>query len=1136
MTQGPELTEVEQPFIGQLIGMGWSHTPGSLDDPRATGRESFREVLLLDDLKEALYRINLDPDGKPWLDEGRITHALSALQRLGTGKLLEANRAATELLLKGTVVDGVEGWDQGRGRTVHFIDWEHPENNRFRVINQFQVACPVGQADKHIRPDLVLFVNGIPLVVVECKSPYAATPLEDAVNQLQRYANRRRDLGVVDVNEGNEPLFHYSQFVVATCGEQARAGTFSSLAVHFLEWKDTSPRPMAKVAEELGKAGATLTSQEKLVAGMLRPAYLLDIVRHFTLFMESGGRTVKVVCRYQQFRAVQLAVQRMLTGKTRLEDGEQDRRGGIIWHTQGSGKSLTMVFLIRKMRSDPSLRRFKVVVVTDRRDLQKQLSDTAALTDEVLTIVKPERRGTRTLSSYEVLQAVLRRKGKDLVFAMIQTYRGELLDAAEPEEDMETEEAWEEDLPMVAEASVHYLAEARAPARTAPLPELNRDEAILVLVDEAHRSHTNTAHANLMRALPNCVKIGFTGTPIIMRAKGQTARIFGDFIDRYTIRESEADGATVPILYEGRTTGAAVEDGRALDDVFEDMLVGRTPEELEAIKRKYATKGHVMEAERLITAKARNMLRHYVENILPNGFKAQVVAVSRRATIRYFDAFRQARDALVAELEGLHPSLRDLDDEAIDLLAPDTAFLVRAHRFLPTIQALEFAPVISSEHNDSVDPQGEWSSRAKIDARIARFKKPLFADGPNTFDHDRADPLAFLIVKSMLLTGFDAPVEQVMYLDRHIREAELLQAIARVNRTYSYSGARGGVEKGCGIVVDYYGVARHLKDALAAYSAEDVEGALQSLKDEIPKLRDQHLRAVAVFTSRGITDIGDIEACVQLLKDEKLRAEFHVKLKAFLATLDLVLPRPEGLPYVNDAKTLAHIQARARNRYRGAERLIGKEVGEKVRKLIDDHILSLGIDPRIPPIEITSARFEEHIGKEGSSRARASEMEHALRYHIRKHLDEDPTHYERLSERLAGILKELEGRWDELAAALRKLIEEARAGRQQDDGTGLDPETQAPFFDLLKQEALGEATPQGEGLDRLCALTVELVAHIQQEIGMVGFWSRAQAREVLRSWIFMTLDDANLLPFERLGPVVDRLMELAKANHHRLVR
>ena len=199
MPDGPEFTEVEQPFLDQLVRMDWEHTTGDLDDPRITGRESFREVLHLTDLKVALRRINLDPDGNPWLDDGRITQAINALQRPGPAKLTEANQKATELLLKGTVVDGVEGWEQGRGRTVHFIDWDHPKNDTFRVINQFQVACPAGQPHDHMRPDIVLFVNGIPLVVVEAKSPYLATPMEDAINQLQRYANRRRGLGIVDV-------------------------------------------------------------------------------------------------------------------------------------------------------------------------------------------------------------------------------------------------------------------------------------------------------------------------------------------------------------------------------------------------------------------------------------------------------------------------------------------------------------------------------------------------------------------------------------------------------------------------------------------------------------------------------------------------------------------------------------------------------------------------------------------------------------------------------------------------------------------------------------------------------------------------------------------------------------------------
>jgi type I restriction enzyme, R subunit len=907
--------------------------------------------------------------------------------------------------------------------------------------------------------------------------------------------------------------------------DQARVGTFSALACHYLAWKDTSPTPMADVAETLGKSVEQLSEQEKLIAGMLQPAVLLDIVRHFTLFLEVGGRTIKAVCRYQQYRAVQLAIQRLLTGKTRAKDGEHDRRGGIVWHTQGSGKSLTMVFLIRKMRSIPELRSFKVVAVTDRRDLEKQLAETAQLTGEVLTKVKSETRGTRTISAADVLQEVLRKPGKDLVFAMIQKYRGEVVDsdaADDSDEDEGLEEAGTDSQPSA------------PPQRVQVLPLLNDSESILVLVDEAHRSHTNTAHANLMNALPNCARIGFTGTPIIMRGQGRTTAIFGEFIDRYTIRESEADGATVPILYEGRTAGSAVDGGGELDQVFEDMSIGRTPEELEAIKRKYATRGHVMEAQALIAAKARDILRHYVENILPNGFKAQAVAVSRRATLRYFDAFRAAQAELVQELEALHPNLLDLTDGQLTQLDRKQAFLIRAHRFLPTIRALEFAPVISGEHNDSVDPTGEWSTRSKVDARIARFKKPLFASGPNSHDQPGADPLAFLIVKSMLLTGFDAPVEQAMYLDRSIKEAELLQAIARVNRT----DVQGGVAKTCGIVVDYYGVANHLTEALKAYSPKDIVGALQSLRDEIPKLRDQHRRTIDLFLSRGIEDLANTEGCVALLRDEKLRAEFHVALKQFLTTLDLVLPRPEGLPYANDAKTLAYIQARARNRYRSDELLIGKEVGEKVRRLIDEHVISLGIDPRIPPIEITAADFASHVKGERSPRAKASEMEHATRSHIRKNFDEDPAFYGRLSDRLKGILKDLEGRWEEMTKALEGLIHEALQGRQKDDKTGLDPETQAPFFDLLQQEIAGDGKVEGEQLDRLCALTVEIVDHIQQEIAIVGFWDthRAQAREGLRSWIVQILDSADVLPLDRLESLADRLMELAKSNRHRLAR
>ncbi len=1338
MSEGPERRLVEKPLIEQLIAMTdaegrylWKHTTGNPNDPSATGRESFRDTLLLDDLKDALRRLNLNDHGEPWLDQRRILQATNALQRLEGAQLLEKNEAATTLLVKGTEVDGPDGTTYGqRQQTIRYIDWDEPANNTFRVIDQFKVKCPPGQKLEHIYPDLVLFVNGIPLVVIECKRPpegmESPEPLvEQGVDQLQRYANRRKAMGLVDTNEGCEALFQTNQFIVSTCGEQARVGTFSSSAVHFLEWKDPHPLSREALAEQRGTSVSALTSQEVLVAGMLQPETLLDLVRHFTLFMEAGNRRIKIVCRYQQFRGVHKAVHRLLTGKTRLQDGEYDRRGGLIWHTQGSGKSLSMVFLIRKMRSHPRLTGYKVVAVTDRLDLQKQLAATATLTNETLTVVTSQKRGLKTISSRDVLQEVLRREGKDLVFATIQKYRGDIIES----------EAGEEALP----------------ARSEPLPELNTSDEILVLVDEAHRSHTNTAHANLMRALPNCVKIGFTGTPIIMGAKKETSEIFGEFIDRYTIREAEADGATVPILYEMRTSGAAVRDGRELDDVFEDLLAERTDEEKRALQQKYATRSHIAEAESLIAAKARDMLRHYVENILPNGFKAQLVATSRLATLRYYAALQAARDELITEIKALDASVIDLDTEALASLDRKTGFLVRSRRFLPTIERLEFAPVISGGHNDTVDPTGEWSNRTRINERIKNFKKPLFHGGVNQFDEKESSQLAFLIVKSMLLTGFDAPIAQVMYLDRSIKEAELLQAVARVNRTHS----KDGVKKTCGIVVDYYGVAHHLTEALAAYSADDVEGALQSLATELPRLRECHgellelfhegssgrapqlvslserdraelvrrfadwkhrhipdpersaklgdgsseaaeavldafetlmlyptptesghdpyqkinlvtisslknllsclagerdqmllylpalcgqveaavFKIIALFepeaylklegkgllraiwqglhsnersrfrpdfkysdpkevnwteklsyeyatsetiTTRNKTQHGEtgnvdvdawdsivafllglvdenrsdldglsiaplseadkVEQCVQLLgESDQFRAKFQVKLKQFLSLIDTVLPRPEALPYIDDAKRMAHIQAKARNRYRDSQRLVGQEVGAKVRALIDQHVISLGIDPQVAPMELTSSHFEAHVAKERSPRAQASEMEHALRYHIRKHLNEDPVHYEELSKRLKDILKTFEGDWESQVKALQALVQEADSGRQADDSLGLDPDTEAPFYDVLKQATglEGDAVP----VDDLKALTLEIVGHIKAAVSLVGFWSEAKvsARKELRGQIFQAVDFSDLLAdFDQIGPVTDTLMELAKAKNYQL--
>ena len=407
-----EYNLVERPFCEQLQKMGWSWIEGDVDVAELTERKNFREVLLKGRLAEALRRINLR-DGQPWLDETRVEKAIRDLERATGHRLMEINQAATELLLKGAVAEGLPDWDNGRPQPIRYIDFEHPEKNDFLVINQFKVELTSGRG--HIIPDAVLFINGIPVVVAEFKSPGIENPIHEAINQLLRYSNQRRELfpTLYADNEGVERLFHTNQLLMASNFFEARAATIGAPPEAYLEWADTSPVPMSTVAEELGiisanddleeakgdllavgpeqaervgtplffrqrehrpealrsAQGVTLQSQQVLTAGMLRPALLLDLIRNFTVFQQVDGKTRKVVARYQQFRAIQKTTQRLQEGRTKAQGAERDERGGIIWHTQGSGKSLSMVFLVRKLRTVERLKRFKIVAVTDRTDL-----------------------------------------------------------------------------------------------------------------------------------------------------------------------------------------------------------------------------------------------------------------------------------------------------------------------------------------------------------------------------------------------------------------------------------------------------------------------------------------------------------------------------------------------------------------------------------------------------------------------------------------------------------------------------------------------------------------------------------------------------------------------------------------------
>ena len=985
-----EYDKVEKPAIDQFQGLGYEYVPGDRLAPDAPDQErlSWREVVLVKRLRTALMRIN------PWLSPENLGKVIHDIVYVPATSLMEANQQVYENLVK--YMSYEQNLGHGRkGQTVKVIDFDNPDNNEFLVVNQFKVQGP----NQSIIPDIVVFINGLPVAVIECKSPYITNPMEAGINQLLRYCNRRNPQEM----EGSERLFWYNQIMVSTFGNQATMGTISAGYEHYMEWKD----PYALKPEDVA---ANPRSQELLIAGMFSKANILDIIRNFIVFEPEDGRVMKKMARYQQYRAVHKTLERLKRGVSRKE------RGGVIWHTQGSGKSLTMVFTAVKIRRDPELKDYKLVFITDRTQLDRQLTGTfQRCQDETV-------HHARSVAHFKTL---LSKDSSDLVTGMLQKFQ---------ERDFGQMEV------------------------------LNESDRIVLLVDEAHRGLYASLGTNLNVALPNAPKIAFTGTPLIKSQK--TTNEFGSYIDTYTIDQSVADGATLQILYEGRESQTKV-TGDSLDKLFDIYFADRTQEDREAIKKRYGREVAVLEAPKRIEMICADILEHYRKHIQPNGFKAQIVTSSREATVRY--------------------------KKALDKLG-----------------ALESAVIISGDHNDPEHIR-EHTDRTKQKAFIERFKKPM--------DEDQ---LSILIVKDMLLTGFDAPVEQVMYLDRRLSDHSLLQAIARVNRT------RSGKHRG--YIVDYYGLSDYLKEALAMFSSDDVQGALIPIKDELPKLERRHAKVVSHFRD---VDLSDVDACVEILGNEDIRADFQVDLKKFLESMDVIMPRAEAAPYIRDMKLLGQINLAAQNRYRVVTYAIAG-AGAKVRELIDEHIYSTGVDPKIPPVALLSDKFEEQLDRIKSPKAKASEIEHAIKHHITVNIEQDPEYYAKLSERLKAILAAQHEKWEQLAQALmdfRTTIESERGEQAQDVGLS---KQEFAYFNILEAEMKAASdyyAPDPELRRKMCELTSVVFDSVEEATLIVDFFDKHDEQKKARRHIKRTLAASDLVPDAKARKrIIERFMELAKVQ------
>ena len=1078
-----EYSEVEQPFLQALAALGWTVVDQGADipqDPARSLRKGFREWLLPDIFAVSLSRLNVTAEGKPWLTLRQIEDLENQITRQPNRSLLEANEAIQSLLFKAQVdVNEVTG---EQDPVVKLIDFANPERNSFHAINQFRIDTP-GCVKGFIIPDIVLFVNGIPLVVIECKKggPTCSDPMNEAFIQLQRYMGKRPETLAQGLKEGEPRLFHSSLMLVRSTWAEADFGTITSGEEHFYPWKTQWPRD--------DKSAHGMSQQEQLIHGMLGMTNLLSILRSFSVFMDTdSGQRIKVLCRYQQFRAANRIIDKLRKGQTPPD------RSGVVWHTQGSGKSLTMVFVARVMRASSDLSDYKILLINDRVDLEEQLTATAKLIGGRVN----------TIESVRALRVDLANDTSDVNMVMVHKFQ--LRDQALPVK----------------------LAEALGTYQAIPTAQtfgvVNDSPRILLMIDEAHRTQASDFGDNIFEAFPNAARIAFTGTPLITERHGErkTHKRFGEYIDEYKLLDAVADGTTLQILYEGRTADSALNDKHGFETKFENLFKDRTEAEMLAIKKKYGATGDIFEAEKRIEAIAKDMVDHYLAHIFPNGFKAQVVCHSKLAAVRYKKAIDDELAQRVARLR----TVANPDPEAIRRLA-----------------FLKSAVVISGDGTN----EAAYVTQARCHARelgaVENFCRSFDFDNPDKINSG----IAFLIVCDMLLTGFDAPIEQVMYIDKKISEHTLLQAIARTNRV-----KRG---KARGYVVDYVGLTENLTDALQIYAAtgEQLELAegLKNIMSEVPVLEERYRRLLQLFKEHRVERIEDfvtgklatveedaaiVHQAAKVLKDERLRADFDVYLKKFLNSMDVILPHPAAFPYRVPAKRFGYILRVAKERYKD-ESLNLRDAGEKVRALINEHLISLGINPQVAPVELLDEEFIAKLNQNasGNAEAKASEMEHAIRKHCTVHHDEDPAFYKKLSEKVENLITQHRDDWSRLASELEKLRAVALAGRSEgEDGMSREATT---FFEHIANEAFpGGKVPDADRAE-MKVLMETLVDLMQETISSIDFWNNADKQKRLRSQVKRALMMSKIESLkEKRERVAVEVMRLAKNRHNELLR
>jgi type I restriction enzyme R subunit len=1027
--------ELEALALTWFQDSGWEYRygPDIAPDGETPERLDYRQVMLTGRLREALYRLN------PGVADAVLDEVLHRVAKLHEPSLVQSNRRFHEALVDGLPVE-VEQSGVKRGDRVRLIDFEQPQANRYLVVNQYTV-----QGTKQPRrPDLVCFINGLPIAVIELKNP--ATEQADiwsAFNQLDAYKSE-----IVD-------LFVFNEALVISDGLHARVGSLTADRERFLPWRtvrNENDRPLLEF--EL----------EKVVRGFFAPELILDYLRYFVLFEQGDDGLIKKIAAYHQFHAVREAVRVAVIAATqppaagndvredratygkRVEPGS--RKGGIVWHTQGSGKSMSMLCFAAKLMQRPEMQNPTLVVVTDRNDLDGQLFQTFIGARSLL------RETPQKAEDRERLRALLvGRPSGGIIFSTMQKFS-----PAENED---------------------------------RFPRLTARTNIVVIADEAHRSQYGFRAVlnkksgkykygfakHLRDALPNATFVGFTGTPVDTDDR-DTRAVFGDYVSVYDIQDAVDDGATVPIYYESRLAKLDVNQAEIeqLSDQVEEIFEDEESVALrEAAKTKWAALEKLVGAEPRIKEVAADLVKHFEARMASVDGKAMIVAMSRQICVDLFDAIVELRPrwkgTLVPSKDADKPSHYSTDDGAVRI-------------------------VMSGAAADDAKLRPHVYSAGAKKLLEKRFKNPK-------------DPLKIVIVRDMWLTGFDVPCLHTMYVDKPMRDHNLMQAIARVNRVFR--------DKEGGLVVDYIGIAAELRRALKIYTESrgkgqptlDTREALAKLKELMDVARGiLHSFEYSTYRTQATVLLVPAANFVLGLEDGKKRW-FDVVIaitKAFslCGTLDEAIGLREEIAFFQAIKSvIAKATETDKKLAQDRKHAVLKQILDNavVAKGVEDIFKLAGLER--PDIGLLSDAFLEEVRQLPQRNFAVELLQKLLNDEIKSRSRTNVVLEKKFSDRLLAALNRYRSRAIESAQVIEELIsmaKELRDAAKRGENLGLN-ESELAFYDAL---ANNESAVRELGDEMLKKIAFELTERLRSST-TVDWQKRESVRARLRNLVRITL-------------------------------